>query len=257
MLGDRAIDADVARINAKLGLDQPILVQFVYLRRAVSFTGDLGNSIALKLPVLGADRRSACRSTLMLTAMAALHRAAAGRAAGLRRRAAPGSGADAIIRGAFQVGLSMPVFYLGLVLLTVFAAKLRWFPVGGYGETLRRQSLPPLPAGADAGAQPRRRPDAQSARRDHRGARRRLCRLRPRQGPAPRDHPGAPRAAQRADLDGHAVRPADRHAARRRRHHRDGVRHPRRRPADDRQHLRPRLSGDPGADARRSPCWSR
>ena len=54
--------------------------------------------------------------------------------------------ADAIIRGAFQVGLSMPVFYVGLVLLTVFAAKLRWFPVGGYGD-LPRQSLPPLPAG--------------------------------------------------------------------------------------------------------------
>src|SRR5207342_1425466 len=43
--------------------------------------------------------------------------------------------ADALIRGAFQVGLSMPVFYLGLVLLTIFAAGLHWFPVGGYGDT--------------------------------------------------------------------------------------------------------------------------
>jgi peptide/nickel transport system permease protein len=51
--------------------------------------------------------------------------------AALRR----GKGADAVIRGAFQVGLSMPVFYLGLVLLTIFAANLRWFPVGGFGET--------------------------------------------------------------------------------------------------------------------------
>ena len=48
-------------------------------------------------------------------------------------------GADAVIRGAFQVGLSMPVFYIGLVLLTIFAAKLRWFPVGGFGETLADQ----------------------------------------------------------------------------------------------------------------------
>ena len=38
------------------------------------------------------------------------------------------------MRGVFQVGLSMPVFYLGLILLTVFGAKLRWFPVGGYGD---------------------------------------------------------------------------------------------------------------------------
>ena len=37
-------------------------------------------------------------------------------------------------RGAFQIGLSMPVFYIGLLLLTIFGAKLGWFPVGGYGE---------------------------------------------------------------------------------------------------------------------------
>ena len=42
--------------------------------------------------------------------------------------------ADMVIRGAFQVGLSMPVFYIGLVLLTVFSAQLQWFPVGGYGD---------------------------------------------------------------------------------------------------------------------------
>ena len=42
--------------------------------------------------------------------------------------------ADSAVRGAFQVGLSMPVFYLGLILLTVFGARLRWFPVGGYGD---------------------------------------------------------------------------------------------------------------------------
>ena len=51
--------------------------------------------------------------------------------AALNRHEAP----DTIIRGVFQVGLSMPVFYVGLVLLTVFAARLRWFPVGGYGDS--------------------------------------------------------------------------------------------------------------------------
>jgi len=43
---------------------------------------------------------------------------------------------DVLIRAVFQVGLSSPVFYVGLVLLTVFAAWLRLFPVGGYGDTL-------------------------------------------------------------------------------------------------------------------------
>ena len=132
MLGDRAIDADVQRINAKLGLDQPIPVQFLYFTKAV-FTGDLGNSIGLKLPVIEliAHRLPV---TLMLTGMAALIALLVAVplsfVAALNRGGAP----DAIIRGTFQIGLSMPVFYVGLVLLTVFAAKLRWFPVGGYGE---------------------------------------------------------------------------------------------------------------------------
>jgi peptide/nickel transport system permease protein len=41
---------------------------------------------------------------------------------------------DLVIRSVFQVGLSSPIFYVGLVLLTVFAGWLRWFPVGGYGD---------------------------------------------------------------------------------------------------------------------------
>jgi peptide/nickel transport system permease protein len=133
MLGDRAIDADVERINAKLGLDRSIPVQFLYFTRAV-FTGDLGNSIGLKLPVLELIMKR-LPVTLMLTAMAAiialLLALPLSFVAALNRHQAP----DTIIRGVFQIGLSMPVFYVGLVLLTVFAAKLRWFPVGGYGDS--------------------------------------------------------------------------------------------------------------------------
>ena len=133
MLGDRAIDADVERINAKLGLDKSIPVQFLYFTRTV-FTGDLGNSIGLKLPVLELIMKR-LPVTLMLTAMAGiialLLAVPLSFVAALNRNRTP----DTIIRGAFQIGLSMPVFYVGLVLLTVFAAKLRWFPVGGYGES--------------------------------------------------------------------------------------------------------------------------
>ena len=133
MLGDRAIDADVERINAKLGLDKSIPVQFLYFTGTV-FTGDLGNSIGLKLPVLELIVKR-LPVTLMLTAMAGiialLLAVPLSFVAALNRNRTP----DTIIRGAFQIGLSMPVFYVGLVLLTVFAAKLRWFPVGGYGES--------------------------------------------------------------------------------------------------------------------------
>ena len=73
--------------------------------------------------------------TLFLTGMAAL--IAVLMAVPLAFLAAlwPGGATDSAIRGAFQVGLSMPVFYVGLVLLTFFGAQLHWFPVGGYGES--------------------------------------------------------------------------------------------------------------------------
>ena len=116
--------------------------------------------------------------------MAALIAVAARRAARLRRRARRGRGADAAIRGAFQVGLSMPVFYLGLVLLTVFAAKLRWFPVGGFGETpgdhLYHLFLPALTLALSLAAVLMR--NLRAAIIEVLG--RRICRLRPRQGPA-------------------------------------------------------------------------
>lgn len=134
MLGDRARDADVARINASLGLDKPVLVQFFYFVRRIA-TGDLGDSITLKTPVvqLIAQRLPV---TLMLIGMAAvialLLSVPLAFVAALRREKA----ADTVIRGTFQVGLSMPVFYIGILLLTVFAANLKWFPVGGYGDTL-------------------------------------------------------------------------------------------------------------------------
>ncbi|MET0258057.1 MAG: ABC transporter permease [Methylobacterium sp.] len=133
ILGDRALDADVLRINRDLGLDQSLPVQFLRFTQTV-LSGDLGRSITLKVPVIDllAQRLPV---TLLLTAMAAAIALAlalplAFLAASFRERAA-----DTAVRGVFQVGLSTPIFYLGLILLTVFGAKLRWFPVGGYGES--------------------------------------------------------------------------------------------------------------------------
>jgi peptide/nickel transport system permease protein len=137
ILGERATDEAVARINADLGLDRPIPVQFaLFLERFLQ--GDLGRSIHLKIPVaeLVAQRLPV---TLMLTAYAALLALVLAVplafVAALKRE----RGADAVIRGAFQIGLSTPVFYIGLVLLTIFAAHLRWFPVGGFGESFADQ----------------------------------------------------------------------------------------------------------------------
>ncbi|PTW61354.1 peptide/nickel transport system permease protein [Breoghania corrubedonensis] len=132
MLGDRGREADIARINAQLGLDKPLVVQFLYFIANV-FSGNLGNSIALRVPVttLLVERLPV---TLLLTGMAAaiavIFSVPLGFWAALRQNRA----SDTIIRGTFQVGLSMPVFYVGLLLLIFFGAHLHWFPIGGYGH---------------------------------------------------------------------------------------------------------------------------
>ena len=132
MLGDRAKDADVLRINHDLGLDQPLPVQFLYFAKAM-VTGNLGESNSMRLPVIQLIEQR-MPVTLLLTAMAAiiaLILAVPLAFLAAYRRDGP---ADAVIRGVFQFGLSVPVFYLGIVLLTVFGARLGWFPVGGYGD---------------------------------------------------------------------------------------------------------------------------
>ena len=131
--GDHVTDAQVAQARAAYGLDQPLATQFLlYVRRVA--TGDLGRSIVVQVPVwsLVGERLPA---TMLLAGMAVA--IGIGLAvplafvSALRR----GRATDLAIRAGAQVGLSMPVFYIGLVLLTVFSAHLRWFPVGGYGDT--------------------------------------------------------------------------------------------------------------------------
>ncbi|MEP3296146.1 ABC transporter permease [Tateyamaria sp.] len=130
--GDKASDADLAAIRERLGLNDPLLVQF-WLFFTNTLQGDLGQSIMMRTSVSQVifDRLPttvflACLAVTMslliagpLAFVAALNR---------------GRWPDTVIRSVFQVGLSMPVFYIGLLLLTFLAAHLRWFPVGGQGE---------------------------------------------------------------------------------------------------------------------------
>jgi peptide/nickel transport system permease protein len=146
MIGDRATEEGVARIDAELGLDKPLPIQFGYFVVRV-LHGDLGVSFALHLPVsqIIVERLPV---TLLLTAMAATLAIVMAVPLAFAAALSRGRFIDLVIRQVFQIGLSMPVFYVGLVLLTIFAANLRWFPVGGYGdnffENLRHLFLPAL-----------------------------------------------------------------------------------------------------------------
>jgi len=133
MAGDRASDADIQAIRERLGLTEPMLVQFwLFLSNTVQ--GDLGRSILMRTDVLDviADRLPITVFLTVYSVVLSLRIAGPlAFVAALNRGRWP----DAVIRTVFQVGLSTPVFYIGLVLLTFLAAQLRLFPVGGYGDT--------------------------------------------------------------------------------------------------------------------------
>jgi peptide/nickel transport system permease protein len=133
MAGDRASDADIQAIRERLGLTEPMLVQFwLFLSNTVQ--GDLGQSILMRTDVIDviADRLPiTVFLTIFSVALSLLIAGPLAFVAALNRGRWP----DAVIRTVFQIGLSMPVFYIGLVLLTFLAAQLRLFPVGGYGDT--------------------------------------------------------------------------------------------------------------------------
>ncbi len=131
VIGDRVTDAEVTRERALLGLDRPLPVQFgEYVGGLLH--GDLGHSTSLGVPV-SLLILARLPVTLMLTAMSAaialLISVPLALVAALHRDRP----LDLLLRGVFQVGLSMPAFYVGLLMLTLLAARLRLFPVGGYG----------------------------------------------------------------------------------------------------------------------------
>jgi peptide/nickel transport system permease protein len=134
LLGDHASDETIARLRAQMGLDQPIWTQFLLFLTAAA-RGQFGESISFHVPVMSliAERLPA---TILLTALASVIAVVIAVPLAFVAAVNADRWPDYLIRTVFQVGLSSPIFYVGLILLTVFAAWLRWFPVGGYGETL-------------------------------------------------------------------------------------------------------------------------
>ena len=142
----KATDAQLEQIRHNLGLDQPLPIQFlVFVKNTLS--GDLGRSIMLKAPVTEIIL-ARLPTTIFLGFYSVLLAICLAGPLAFLAASRVNRPVDVAIRSVFQVGLSMPVFYIGLVLLTVLAAQLRWFPVGGYGtsflDNLHHLMLPAL-----------------------------------------------------------------------------------------------------------------
>jgi len=147
ILGERATATNYEAVKKDLGLDQPYPVQYWRWVSHVA-TGDLGKSLRNGAPVRDEiiDRLPATfQLGFVALALGLLVAVPLGILSAVFRRSALGAGATAFT----QVGVALPAFFIGLVLIYVFALRLRWFPPGSYtafidnpGEWLRRIVLP-------------------------------------------------------------------------------------------------------------------
>jgi peptide/nickel transport system permease protein len=155
MLGSGATREDLVRLRADLGLDEPLHVQYArWLGHVVR--GDLGRSLWMKRPVLG-EVLERLKATLLLTGTALVLSTAGGIALGVLSATRPNSLLDRLSAVASLFGASMPVFWLGIVLMVIFSLWLGWLPASGmwapYGggdlrDLLSHLVLPALTLGA-------------------------------------------------------------------------------------------------------------
>ncbi len=149
LAGQEATEEVLAQIRHEYGLDQPLPIQFlVYLRNVAR--GNLGISIQSRQPVatLIAQRFP---FTLRLAFLAILFSAALGVAAGVIAATRRNSVVDLAALFGSLLGISLPIFWLGLLMILVFSVRLQWFPAGGSG-TLAHLVLPAIVLGAASSA---------------------------------------------------------------------------------------------------------
>lgn len=130
ILGVNARPDTLAALRHQLGLDRPIWIQFVGC--IVGFVrGDLGSSYTYNVPVatLVGERVAvslplACLAIVLSTAIAI--------PVGVFTAARRGRALDTLVMGGAQIGVAIPNFWLGLLLILLFAIRLHWFPASGF-----------------------------------------------------------------------------------------------------------------------------
>jgi peptide/nickel transport system permease protein len=124
---------EIARASHSLGLDLPVYQQYGrFLMNALH--GDLGNSFVFNRPAIGLifERMPA---TFELASFALILSAVIGIPLGMWAGLRPGTKLHKITMGLSILGVTVPVFWLGLILILVFAVNLGWLPSGGRGPT--------------------------------------------------------------------------------------------------------------------------
>ncbi|MBC7151375.1 MAG: ABC transporter permease [Rhizobium sp.] len=142
IVGDRAPMHVVERVREELGLNLPLYQQFfIYIRQAL--TGDFGTSVLTTNPVM-TDIRRVFPATIELATVGTVIGAFLGVPLGVLAAVKRGSIADQIVRVIGLIGYSVPIFWLGLLALVFFYAKLNWVAYPGRVDILYEYSFTPM-----------------------------------------------------------------------------------------------------------------
>ena len=144
MVGERADSATIARLRAQLHLDRPLSARFAHYVGDVA-RGDFGRSYITNRPITQ-DIRERFPKTLQLAGAAMLLATLIGMSLGVLSAVKPGGIADRVALGVAYLGISFPVYWVGLLLILLFAVTLRWLPPSGFGSP-RFLILPALTLG--------------------------------------------------------------------------------------------------------------
>jgi ABC-type dipeptide/oligopeptide/nickel transport system permease component len=131
MVGERADAETIARLRKELHLDEPLISQFGHYTAGV-LRGDFGNSYITQRPIIR-DIRERFPKTLLLAGSAMLLATILGITLGVLSAQNPGGWFDRLGLGVAYLGISFPVYWVGLILILIFAVILRWLPPSGYG----------------------------------------------------------------------------------------------------------------------------
>jgi ABC-type dipeptide/oligopeptide/nickel transport system permease component len=144
MVGERADSTTIARLRAELRLDDPLYVQFGHYLATIA-KGDLGKSYITNRPIKR-DIIERFPKTLQLAGAAMLLATILGVTLGVFSAINPGGLIDRLGLGVAYLGISFPVYWVGLLLILLFAVTLHWLPPSGFGG-LRYLVLPALALG--------------------------------------------------------------------------------------------------------------
>jgi ABC-type dipeptide/oligopeptide/nickel transport system permease component len=134
MVGERADSVTIARLRTELRLDAPLHVQFLSYAGGV-LRGDLGRSYITGRPIMR-DIRERFPKTAQLALAAMSLAILLGIGVGILAALRPTGALDRVLMGATYLGISFPVFWVGLLLILLFALTLKWLPPSGYGGGL-------------------------------------------------------------------------------------------------------------------------